>query len=151
EVSVGRARAIMMRVRPALAVAGGVLAIVPTASTNAQEAMAQRPSFERLRQDEDWSALCDPSRRTLWYDAMKCLPLSDDRTRWLSIGGELRERYEYTRNPVWGDDPQDKRGVLLQRYTFHGDLHLGPNLRLFGQLYSALENGRAGSPGPIDE
>jgi hypothetical protein len=35
--------------------------------------------------------------------------------------------------------------------VLHGDLHLGPHLRLFGQLYSALEDGRAGPPSPSDE
>jgi hypothetical protein len=70
---------------------------------------------------------------------------------WLSLGGEVRERYEYTHNPLWGEDPQDKHGVFLQRYVLHGDLHLGPHLRLFGQLYSALEDGRAGPPSPSEE
>ncbi|MET4701752.1 hypothetical protein ABIE65_004800 [Constrictibacter sp. MBR-5] len=110
-----------------------------------------RPDFAPLRQDEDWSALCDPAARTRWYDALKCIPLSGDGVAWLSLGGEVRERYEYTRDPAWGDDLQDRDGVFLQRYVLHGDLHLGPHLRLFGQIYSALEDGRAGPPGPVDE
>jgi hypothetical protein len=51
----------------------------------------------------------------------------------------------------WGQDPQDDHGVFLQRYVLFGDLHLGPHVRLFGELYSALENGRAGPSNPIDE
>ena len=115
------------------------------------ESAAERPPFERMRQDEDWSALCDPSRRTRWLDAIKCVPLETDGWAWASFGGEVRERYEYTRNPQWGEGPQDRHGVFLQRYLLHGDLHLGPSLRLFGQLYSALENGRAGPPSPVEE
>ena len=33
----------------------------------------------------------------------------------------------------------------------HTDLHLGPNLRFFGQLKSGLEDGRKGGPRPPDE
>jgi hypothetical protein len=69
----------------------------------------------------------------------------------LSLGGEVRERYEYTDNPVFGQDPQDEHGVFLQRYILHGDLHLSSRARVFAQLLSALENGRAGGPSPVDE
>ena len=41
---------------------------------------------------------------------------------------------EYTHNPVWGDDPQDDHGVFLQRHVLFGDLHLGPRVRVFGEL-----------------
>ena len=112
-----------------------------TVPARAEETTPARPSFERLRQDEGWSALCDPARRMRWFDALKCVPLSASRATWLSLGGEVRERYEYTHHPLWGG-PQDKHGVFLQRYILHSDLHLGPHLRLFGQLYSALEDGR---------
>ena len=118
------------------------------------EAMAQtaaRPGFKPLRQDEDWSVLCDPALRAGLIDRLKCVPLAADGSAWLSLGGEIRERYEYTHNPVWGDDPQDDNGVFLQRYMLQGDLRVGPNLRLFGQLYSALAAGRAGPTSPVDE
>src|SRR5690554_1692777 len=78
----------------------------------ASTAMAQtaRPDFAPLRQDEDWSVVCDPAAQTQWYDTLKCLRLSGDGAAWLSLGGEIRERYEYTRDPAWGDDPQDPNG-----------------------------------------
>jgi hypothetical protein len=110
-----------------------------------------RPAFKPLRFDEDWSVLCDATKRTEPLDALKCVKLSATGESWLSLGGELRERYEYTHNPVWGDDPQDKRGVFLQRYILHADLHLTRYFRGFVQFYSALENGRAGSPSTLDE
>jgi len=132
-------------------VAAMLTASLLAASARGEETTPARPSFEQLRQDEDWSALCDHAHRKLWFDAIKCMPLSADRAAWLSLGGEIRERYEYTHNPLWGEDPQDKNGVFLQRYVLHGDLHLEPHLRLFGQIYSALEDGRAGPPSPSDE
>ncbi|PZU43827.1 MAG: alginate export family protein [Sphingomonas sp.] len=48
-------------------------------------------------------------------------------------------------------DTQDQAGVWLQRYTLHGDLILGPHMRVFAQLSSAIETGRAGGPSPVDE
>ena len=73
-----------------------------------EETTPARPSFERLRQDEGWSALCDPARRMRWFDALKCVPLSAGRATWLSLGGEVRERYEYTHHPLWGEDPKTR-------------------------------------------
>jgi Alginate export len=110
-----------------------------------------RPTYRRLRYEEDWSVLRDPARRTEPLDRLKYIPLTADGWAWLSLGGEIRERYEYTHDPTWGQDPQDEHGVLLQRYTLHTDLHLGPNLRVFEELLSALANGRAGGASPVDE
>jgi Alginate export len=138
----------VLRAAAAATLAGGLLG---GGSGQAEQAAPERPEFARLRQDEDWSALCDPARRTEPLDGLKCVPLGADRSAWFSLGGEVRERYEYTHNPLWGEDPQDDHGVFLQRYVLQGDLHLGPQVRLFGQLYSALENGRAGPTSPVDE
>jgi hypothetical protein len=122
--------------------------ISPLGSASAQE---DRPAYKKLRYEEDWSVLRAPRLRTDRFDSLKYIPITEDGAAWLSLGGEVRERYEYTGDPAWGDDPQDANGVFLQRYVLHGDLNLGPRLRFFGQLFSALENGRAGPPSPIDE
>lgn len=74
-----------------------------------------------------------------------------DAARYVSFGGEVRHRYEYTHNPKFGLDPQDAHGTWLQRYALHSDLHWGSHLRAFVELHSALENGRAGGPSPVDE
>ncbi|MCR9255296.1 MAG: alginate export family protein [Alphaproteobacteria bacterium] len=87
------------------------------------------------------------------YDDRKACPVvgADDGTLRLTLGGEIRQRYEYTHNPGFGDDPQDEAGVWLQRYTAHADLGLGDHLRIFGQLSSANEIGRKAGPSPVDE
>lgn len=110
-----------------------------------------RPAFAKLRYDEDWSFLSDPAQRAEPFDELKFIVLNADATNYLSLGGEARWHYDYAHDPAWGEDPQDPDGVFLQRYLLHGDLHLGPQVRFFGQLYSALENGRAGATAPIDE
>jgi hypothetical protein len=109
-----------------------------------------RPAFHKLRYTEDWSSFCDFQRST-GLDRLKCIQLDDTDMNWLSLGGEARWHYDYAHHPAWGDDPQDRHGVLLQRYVLHADLHESARLRQFVQLYSALEDGRAGGTSPIDE
>ncbi|MGH8471060.1 MAG: alginate export family protein, partial [Gammaproteobacteria bacterium] len=109
------------------------------------------PKYQKLRYEEDYRYLQDPSKRTDSFDPIKYVPLSEDGETYLSLGGLIRERYEYIHNPLWGQDPQDKRGVFLQRYMLHADVHVGAYVRVFGQLHSALESGRRGGPSPVDE
>jgi hypothetical protein len=112
---------------------------------------ANRPPFEKLRYEEDYVYLLDSSRRSGPLDRFKFIPLTAGGNVYLSLGGEVRERFEFTEDPAWGDDPQDRRGVFLQRYILHGDLHAGKAVRLFVQVLSALADGRAGGPSPVDE
>ena len=106
--------------------------------------------FAKLRFEDDVTCFRDTAPADP-LDRLKTLPLTADEDVWLSLGGEIRQRYEYVHNPAFGADPQDDRGVWLHRYTLHGDLTLGPHLRAFAQLFSAQEAGRAGGPSPVDE
>jgi hypothetical protein len=55
------------------------------------------------------------------------------------LGAETRQRYEiYNNFPFDPRAPTDDDGYYLMRYMLHGDLHLGPNIRLFAQLKSAI-------------
>jgi hypothetical protein len=115
----------------------------------AEEACVLEPA--KLRFDDNYSCFRDPGNRSGFPEDIKLIPLDQDKQTFLNIGGEMRQRYEYTHDPLFGADPQDEAGVWLQRYTLHGDLHLGPHLRVFSQLSSALETGRSGGPSPVDE
>jgi hypothetical protein len=110
-------------------------------------ALSEEPSFEKLRYEEDYACLQETSKAS----PLKCLAVDQGARRYLTLGGEARLRYEYTRDPTFGQDPQDKRGVFLQRYSLLADGHLSDAFRLFAQLNSALENGRNGGPSPVDE
>ncbi len=101
----------------------------------------QPPEFKLIRYEEDWS-----NQRS---NSLKNIPMGS-RGMYLTIGGETRQRYEYFRNPVWGLDPDDGNGYLLQRYMLHADLHLGSRLRVFSQMKSGIESGRIGGPRPPD-
>jgi len=112
---------------------------------------ATPPPYRQLRYDEDYRYLHDQSCLSDPRDAVKYLPFGEEADRYLSLGGELRERYEYFDHFKWGQGAQTKDGFFVQRYMLHADLHLGSGVRLFAQLKSGLENGRSGGPRPPDE
>ena len=114
-----------------------------------QDLQASVPKYQLNRADEDYRSLRDQGARSDFWDPLKYLPLSE--SAYLSLGGEARLRYEYFNNFNWGAGPPNGGGYFLQRYFLHGDLHLGDNVRVFGQLQSSLENGRRGGPRPTDE
>lgn len=116
-----------------------------------QKANPVRPAFKQLRYDEDWSFLRDPLEQTDYLDAIKYIPLGQHEGWYLSLGGELRPYYELYHNEDWGAEPEDNNGFLLQRYMLHADLHLGKQVRFFGQVKSGIAIGRKGGPRPPDE
>jgi hypothetical protein len=78
------------------------------------------------------------------------MPLTTNGHWYLTFGGDIRERYEYYHNSLWGRGPQDDNGYLLQRYMVHADAHFGENFRIFTQFKSSLEDGRNGGPRSTD-
>lgn len=121
------------------------------AQTTAQASSPSPPAYKTVRYDEDYRYLRDPSKRADFLDYLKYLPLDRDGNWWLTLGGEIRERYEYYENYNWGLGPQDPNGYLLQRYLLSADLHYRDTIRVFGQFMSAVENGRVSGPRPTDE
>lgn len=108
-------------------------------------------NYKLLRYDEDYSYLRDPSKRTDPLDFLKYIPLDDAGNSYLSLGGTARPRFGLNHNPFFGSAPTNSDGnnnEFVQRYLFHGDLHLGPNIRFFGQFQSGFETGRVDGPRP---
>jgi hypothetical protein len=111
---------------------------------------ADRPAFETLRYNEDWSALRDETQSANRLDALKYLPFDTNGNFYTSLGGEARLKYESYSEPVFNQRPPDDDGFLLQRYLLHADLHARPYFRVFSQLQSSLEDYRHGGPRPTD-
>ncbi len=116
----------------------------------AQQA-TQATAYKKVRQDEDWSYLRDPARRSDYLDDVKYIPLRNEDGWYISLGGDVRERYELLDHPLWGQGLTDTNGYLMQRYLLHADIHLGSRVRFFSQFQSGLINGRNGGPRPTDE
>lgn len=111
---------------------------------------AERPVYETLRYNEDWSVLRGKPSSADPLDALKYIPFDTNGTFYASLGGEARLKYELYTEPVFNQKPADDDGFLLQRYLLHADLHATPYFRAFGQLQSSLEDYRAGGPRPTD-
>jgi hypothetical protein len=108
------------------------------------------PPLQQLRYLEDYGYLRDKTLRRERLDRLKYIPLRKDKPDWyLSIGGEIRQRFEAFRNDFWGGAPPDENGYSLQRYMLHADWHFGRNFRAFVQIRSNVEMGRSGGPRPI--
>jgi hypothetical protein len=117
--------------------AAGAAALAPSAAvaqTTPSSTPATRPQPITNRWQEDWSALADPALRHSALDRLKYLPLAaDDPQRYLSLGANLRERFESNDAPGLGTgDSAD--AYLLQRLQLHADLHLGRHWQAFAQL-----------------
>jgi hypothetical protein len=94
------------------------------------------PKTTLLRYDEDYSYLRDPAKRTgAWWEPYKYIPLDFSDDAYLTLGLELRFREEAYRNFNWGVLPVNQ--YQWYRMLPYADLHLGPNLRLFGQVIGA--------------
>ncbi len=66
-------------------------------------------------------------------------------------GGEVRQEYEWFDNEEWGAEVPDSSGYWLQRYMLYADTRLSRRVRLYGELKSGIEVGRAGGPRGSDE
>ena len=109
------------------------------------------PAYQQLPYDENYEYLRNRNCRDDFWDPIKYIGLRSSGETYISLGGYVRERYEYFTNANWGQGPQTDTGYALQRYMLHADWHLGERIRLFGEVKSALENGRNGGPRPPDE
>jgi hypothetical protein len=118
-------------------------------SKEPSEPSCERPPLKNLRYEEDNAFLRDPACWTELWDPMKYITLSRPSGSYLTLGGHLRERYDYFHNQDWGRLPDD--GFVLTRLMVFGDLHLGAHVRLFAELASHWAAGVAGGPGPLDQ
>jgi alginate export protein len=110
-----------------------------------------QPAYTASRYDEDYSFLANPANRTETLDLIKYIPLFNwGQDYFLTLGGELREQYEFIENDNFGRGSVNSDGYWLQRLMVHSDWHFGPFVRAFVQLKSDIEEGRKPGPRPID-
>jgi hypothetical protein len=108
-------------------------------------AAAHGADFAPLRYDDKFSATNDGNGI---YAALKHFELgAHDRN--LSIGGDLRERFEYFSNTNIGTHAMPYEGLLMHRLLLHADTHWD-NFRLFSQLGNYEESGRDPQAKPTD-
>ncbi|HXN23182.1 MAG TPA: alginate export family protein [Candidatus Dormibacteraeota bacterium] len=117
-----------------------LIAWIPCIS-HAQAPTPQRPAYTLERHDENWSFLRDPSKGTDFFDPIKWIPLGKNASWFLTLGGELRERFQDVRNPAFALPSAVRNTDFFHRTFLFGDVHLGPHFRTFVELVNGVTAG----------
>lgn len=110
-----------------------------------------KPPFKTIRYEEDYHYLKDPNARKGLQDEIKYINLPFIPDTYLSLGSELRERYQNLHGYEFGLDKFKNDDYLLHRVLLHGDLHLGKHFRAFFQFGSHYVFGKANEKTPVEE
>jgi hypothetical protein len=113
-------------------------------------AQASRPAYTLERYDEDWSFLRDPAKRTDSFDPIKWIPLGSD-SWFLTLGGELRERFQDVRNPAFGLPTSMRNTDGFHRMFLFVDVHLGSHFRVFAELINGVMLGTTKTPSSFEQ
>lgn len=108
------------------------------------------PPYTLNRWDEDYAYLKDPGEKQNLLDSLKYIPLDKPGNIYLTLGGQVRERYEHLDHEnLYAPPPPHGGGYQLQRILPYADLHIGPDLRVFIEGRFAFEEDRD-PPRPFD-
>jgi len=108
------------------------------------------PAFTPVRWNENYSYLKNVSGKADPFDPIKYIPLNEKGDVYLSLGGQVRERYELINGQNFSGVPDDNDGYYLTRLLAHAVLHIGQNFRTFVQGKSAMIDDRVGGLRPSD-
>ena len=100
------------------------------------------PSYHNTRYQEDWSVLRGTDPDSSPAGPLKFIPLNQSGSVYFSLGGQGRARFEGWNDFGFGGPGSRDDGFGLLRIRLHGDLVLGPYLRVFVEGKSALSTNR---------
>ena len=103
---------------------------------------AKRPVVMFNRWQEDWSVLKNPCVPRKPLDSLKYIPLGADPYSYLSLGANLRERFEFSGTPLFGLGSAGSDSYVIQRAQISADARIGPYLQFFAQLEDARPFGK---------
>jgi hypothetical protein len=110
-----------------------------------------RPPIMFNRWQEDWSALADPRVPREAFDDLKYISLSaTDPHTYLSLGTDLRERFEDNDAASFGTGPNRKDDYDISRLEGHADLRITEAFQAFVQLQSDYAIGKT-TRSPVDQ
>ncbi|WP_175714996.1 alginate export family protein [Burkholderia ambifaria] len=103
---------------------------------------AKRPTVLFNRWQEDWSVLANPCVPRKPLDALKYIPLGGDPSTYLSLGANLRERFELNNAPLFGLGAAHDDNYVIQRANVHADLRYAGHFQAFFQLVDSRPFGK---------
>ncbi|WP_412023951.1 alginate export family protein [Burkholderia cepacia] len=142
------------RVLPAAVLAGGVATYAGTAagaedstapapaSSAGTTCTAKRPTLLFNRWQEDWSVLANPCVPRKPLDSLKYIPLGGDPSTYLSLGANLRERFELNNAPLFGLGSGRDDNYVIEHATVHADLRYAGHFQAFVQFIDARPFGK---------
>ena len=99
------------------------------------------PGYHILRAEEDYSYLRNQENLPFAndpFDPLKFVPLNSQGTVFLTLGGEVRPRFEFFRNNDWEVAPKADEEFYSQRLSLHAALNFVKHVRVFGEIYHGL-------------
>jgi hypothetical protein len=103
----------------------------------------ERPAITFNRYQEDWSVLADPRTPREAFDDLKYIPLSTtDPLIYLSLGADLRERFEANDAASFGVGTNRNADYDISRLEVDADLRVGAQFQFFTQLQSDYALGK---------
>jgi Alginate export len=116
-------------------------------TTEIVKAQAPQNPISILRYNDNFKALKNDSTKT-GTEKLKYMSLG--KNTFLSVGGEVREVYQYFENQNFGDVPptfkEVSTGQVWHRIMAHANLEIGSDVRVFFQLNNTL---RLFNPNPL--
>ena len=138
---------IRSRVQAAGLAAAACILIAPHCAQAQENLSPYQPS----RFDDDFSYLRNPTASGDFWDPINYIELGSTNT-YLTVGGELRERIDDYSEPLFGlVRNRSHLTDIQQRLLVNGDLHVGPQTRIFVQLGNYLLAGKGNLAGPADQ
>lgn len=117
------------------------LAVLSLISIRVSADTPERPVIALNRWTEDWSVLADPTVRREPMDELKYIPLSEDPRTYLSLGVNIRERFE-ANDTNFGTGGNRQNRYVLSRVETHADLRVAGQVQVFFQLQSDAAPGK---------
>jgi hypothetical protein len=121
-------------------VLGAALMVVAVTPAPAQKpgAPVEAPPMSPLRYPEDYSYLSNRGNGTgAWWERLKFIPLGPSGRTYLTMGDEIRLRYEHYWDDQFGSAKLPTEGYLRFRELPYVGLHVGSDLQIFAQLQGA--------------
>jgi hypothetical protein len=126
-------------------------ALAAADDATSEVAAPSRPAIMFNRWQEDWSVLADPRVPRVAFDDLKYISLSAaDPHTYLSLGADLRERFEDNDAASFGTGANRKDDYDISRLEIHSDLRITEAFQAFVQLQSDYAIGKT-TLSPVDQ